>query len=132
MPLFEYECDACKRRFEVLQKRSDPLVDTCPSCGGSVHKCQSAPAFQFKGTGWYVTDYAKKDQTGGKEGESRDGAKTSGKDASKEGPEKNDKSDKSDKSEKTGDSAKSAASTDSASGSATGPTPASSSGSAKD
>jgi putative FmdB family regulatory protein len=63
MPLYEYECDACGRRFEVIQKMSDPVVETCPTCGGRVHKLQSAPAFQFKGSGWYVTDYAKKDQT---------------------------------------------------------------------
>jgi putative FmdB family regulatory protein len=62
MPLYEYECNACGRRFEVIQKMSDPVVETCPTCGGRVHKLQSAPAFQFKGSGWYVTDYAKKDQ----------------------------------------------------------------------
>jgi putative FmdB family regulatory protein len=66
MPLYEYECDACGRRFEVIQKMSDPVVETCPTCGGRVHKLQSAPAFQFKGTGWYVTDYAKKDQPAAK------------------------------------------------------------------
>jgi putative FmdB family regulatory protein len=59
MPLYEYECDACRHRFEVIQKFSDPPLDRCPKCGGGVHKLQSAPAFQFKGTGWYVTDYAK-------------------------------------------------------------------------
>jgi putative FmdB family regulatory protein len=63
MPLYEYECDGCGRRFEVIQKMSDPVVEICPTCGGRVHKLQSAPAFQFKGSGWYVTDYAKKDQT---------------------------------------------------------------------
>ncbi len=60
MPLYEYECDACGHRFEVIQKFSDPPVKACPSCGGTVHKLVSSPAFQFKGTGWYVTDYAKK------------------------------------------------------------------------
>jgi putative FmdB family regulatory protein len=69
MPLYEYECDACGRRFEVIQKMSDPVVETCPTCGGRVHKLQSAPAFQFKGSGWYVTDYAKKDQTAGAKNE---------------------------------------------------------------
>src|SRR3984893_7159271 len=59
MPLYEYECDACGHRFEVIQKFSDPPVETCPSCGGKVRKLQSAPAFQFKGSGWDVTDYAK-------------------------------------------------------------------------
>ena len=59
MPIYEYECEKCGHRFEKIQKFSDPPVDTCPKCGGPVHKMQSAPAFQFKGTGWYVTDYAK-------------------------------------------------------------------------
>jgi len=59
MPLYEYECDACGHRFEVIQKFSDAPIETCPSCGSKVHKLQSAPAFQFKGSGWYVTDYAK-------------------------------------------------------------------------
>ena len=49
MPLYEYECDACGHRFEVIQKFSDPLADTCPKCGGGVHKLMSSPAIQFKG-----------------------------------------------------------------------------------
>lgn len=61
MPLYEYECDACGHRFEVIQKFSDPLADACPKCGGTVHKLMSSPAFHLKGTGWYATDYAKKD-----------------------------------------------------------------------
>ena len=61
MPLYEYECDACGRRFEVIQKFSDPPVDICKECGsGPVHRLLSSPAIQFKGTGWYITDYAKK------------------------------------------------------------------------
>jgi len=62
MPLYEYLCDSCGHRFEVIQKFSDALVETCPSCGAPVHKLQSAPAIQFKGTGWYVTDYATKEK----------------------------------------------------------------------
>ena len=62
MPLYEYQCQQCGHRFEVIQKFSDPLVDTCPSCKGPVQKLMSSPAIQFKGTGWYITDYAKKDQ----------------------------------------------------------------------
>jgi len=65
MPLYEYECDACGHRFEKIQKFSDPLQDTCPKCGGRVRKLMSSPAIQFKGSGFYITDYAKKD--GGKE-----------------------------------------------------------------
>ena len=66
MPLYEYECDKCGHRFEKIQKFSDPPLDVCPKCGGTLHKMQSAPAFQFKGTGWYVTDYAKSGKTEGK------------------------------------------------------------------
>jgi putative FmdB family regulatory protein len=64
MPLYEYECEQCGTRFEVIQKFSDASVGTCKSCGGKVQRLPSAPAIQFKGTGWYITDYAKKG-TGG-------------------------------------------------------------------
>src|SRR5438067_13768099 len=61
MPLYEYQCEACGHRFEKIQKYSDPLIDECPKCGEhKVHKLVSSPAIQFKGTGWYITDYAKK------------------------------------------------------------------------
>ena len=60
MPLYEYECDANGHRFEQIQKFSDPPVSKCPICGSTVHKLLSSPAIQFKGTGWYVTDYSKK------------------------------------------------------------------------
>src|SRR5438045_4561223 len=64
MPLYEYQCEACNTRFERIQKYSDPLVDVCPTCGkGPVRKLFSSPAIQFKGTGWYITDYAKKSST---------------------------------------------------------------------
>ena len=60
MPLYEYECRKCKHRFEKIKKFSDPPEKKCPECGGPVEQVLSAPAVQFKGTGWYVTDYAKK------------------------------------------------------------------------
>ena len=61
MPLYEYECDACRRRFEVILKSADTTVEACTHCGrGPVHRQLSSPAIQFKGTGWYVTDYAQK------------------------------------------------------------------------
>jgi len=64
MPLYEYECESCGKRFEKIQKFSDPLVDVCPNCGkGPVKKLLSSPAIQFKGSGWYITDYAKKSTT---------------------------------------------------------------------
>ena len=59
MPLYEYECEACKQRFEVIQKFSDPPPETCARCGkGPVLRQLSTPAIQFKGSGWYITDYA--------------------------------------------------------------------------
>ena len=60
MPLYEYECTKCGERLEALQKVGDPPLTTCPQCGGELKKRLSAPAFQFKGSGWYVTDYAGK------------------------------------------------------------------------
>jgi putative FmdB family regulatory protein len=66
MPLYEYQCESCNNRFERIQKFSDPPIDTCPACGkGPVRKLLSSPAIQFKGTGWYITDYAKKSSTDG-------------------------------------------------------------------
>lgn len=66
MPLYEFECKACQHRFEKIQKFSDPMPDECPACGeDAVEQMISAPAVQFKGTGWYVTDYAKKSSSQG-------------------------------------------------------------------
>jgi putative FmdB family regulatory protein len=62
MPLYEYQCKKCGHRFEKIQKFSDKMVKKCPECGGPVEQMISAPAVQFKGSGWYVTDYAKKSQ----------------------------------------------------------------------
>ncbi len=59
MPLYEYECKKCHHRFEKIQKFSDPHVKKCPECGSPVEQVISAPAVQFKGSGWYVTDYGK-------------------------------------------------------------------------
>lgn len=85
MPLYEYQCDACGHRFERIQKFSDPLVSECPRCGGTVQKQVSSPAFQFKGSGWYITDYARKSESakgdkgdkGEGGGESKEAAKDS-------------------------------------------------------
>jgi putative FmdB family regulatory protein len=60
MPLYEYQCKKCKHRFEKIQKFSDRMLKKCPECGGPIEQMVSAPAVQFKGSGWYVTDYAKK------------------------------------------------------------------------
>ena len=64
MPIYEYQCDACGHRFERIQKFSDPPVEVCPSCGGTVKKLPSSPAIQFKGSGFYITDYASKGSAG--------------------------------------------------------------------
>jgi putative FmdB family regulatory protein len=63
VPLYEYQCGKCGR-FEVIQKFSDALLTVCPTCGQEVQKLLSAPAIQFKGTGWYITDYARKGGSG--------------------------------------------------------------------
>jgi putative FmdB family regulatory protein len=59
MPLYEYECNACAHRFEVIQKYSDPPIEVCPKCGSAVSKLFSSPAIQFKGSGFYLTDYGR-------------------------------------------------------------------------
>jgi putative FmdB family regulatory protein len=72
MPLYEYQCESCHSRFERIQKFSDPPVDVCPTCGkGTVKKLLSSPAIQFKGSGWYITDYARKSGDTSKSGESK-------------------------------------------------------------
>lgn len=88
MPLYEYLCDDCGRRSEVLQKLGDPPLAACPHCGGAVKKQVSASAFHLKGTGWYATDYAKK--SGG--GESAKSSAASG-DSKSEGTSGDSKSD---------------------------------------
>jgi putative FmdB family regulatory protein len=60
MPIYEYECQKCHSRTEVFQKVNDKPARKCPKCGGKLEKMISAPAIQFKGSGWYVTDYAGK------------------------------------------------------------------------
>src|SRR5262245_28409750 len=75
MPLYEYRCEACQRRFEVIRKFSDPELDVCTLCGkGPVQRLLSSPAIQFKGSGWYVTDYSQK----GKSSSESTGTSTTG------------------------------------------------------
>ena len=66
MPIYEYQCQSCGNRSEAMQRVSEPPLETCEDCGGDLKKLISAPAFQFKGSGWYVTDYA------GKGGDTKD------------------------------------------------------------
>src|ERR1700722_16820467 len=73
MPLYEYRCSKCEKKIEVIRKFSDPPLTEHEGCGGTLEQLLSAPAFQLKGTGWYVTDYAKAgakpvSDTGGKAG----------------------------------------------------------------
>jgi putative FmdB family regulatory protein len=60
MPLYEYECEVCGERVEIIQKHSDSPYEHCPKCSGSMRKLFSAPAIQFKGSGFYKTDYPSK------------------------------------------------------------------------
>ena len=94
MPLYEYQCKKCKHRFEKIQKFSDRPVKKCPECGGPVDKLISAPAVQFKGSGWYVTDYARKGASSGSSEAGGDGStakgaeKTDSKKTEKKSPKK--------------------------------------------
>ncbi|HEY3567436.1 MAG TPA: FmdB family zinc ribbon protein [Thermoanaerobaculia bacterium] len=83
MPIYEYECLSCGKRTEVLQKMADAPLAACPNCGGEVKKLISAPAFQLKGSGWYVTDYGGKKGGGVASSESKSESKTESKAESK-------------------------------------------------
>lgn len=84
MPIYEYACQSCGKRTELLQRMDDPPLATCPQCGGEVKKLVSAPAVQFKGSGWYVTDYAgKSGKAPEAKGESKPESKTESKSESK-------------------------------------------------
>lgn len=84
MPLYEYQCKKCGHRFERIQKFSDAMVKKCPDCGGKVEQMISAPAVQFKGAGWYVTDYARKGSTAAGSKWNSDSKRDSGKDSAKD------------------------------------------------
>jgi putative FmdB family regulatory protein len=90
MPLYEYECKKCHHRFERIQTFAAPHTKKCPECGGPIEQMISAPAVQFKGSGWYVTDYPKK-SSGGSTSSSDSTSKSESKSESK-----NDSSSKSD------------------------------------
>jgi putative FmdB family regulatory protein len=88
MPLYEYECEAENgRRFEIIQKFSDEILKVCPTCGGPVRKLISSSAIQFKGSGFYITDYAKKSGTdAGKESKGSPTSSSSGDSGSSSSP----------------------------------------------
>ncbi len=96
MPLYEYKCEKCGKRFDALQKFSDEPLSVHEECGGVLERLVSPPAFHFKGTGWYVTDYAKSNGVSAPAGEKDGGAKDS-----KDSGGKESKSDSGDSGKKT-------------------------------
>lgn len=70
MPIYEYRCTKCLREFEAMQKFSDEPIRTCPDCGGKAKRLISRSSFQLKGSGWYLTDYARKSSSGDSGGDS--------------------------------------------------------------
>jgi len=119
LPIYEYKCEGCGDVFEVIQKFADEPLTVHEKCGGHVHRLMSAPSFQFKGSGWYVTDYAKggnsspnKGEPGkGEQGKSESGKSESGKSESSDKSESSSKSDTAAKTETKSES-KPAASSD--------------------
>jgi len=106
MPLYEYECKKCHHRFEKIQKFSDRHTKKCPECGGPIEQLVSAAAVRFKGSGWYVTDYAKK--SSGSSDSSKASESSNSSDSSKSGDSaKSGDSSKKDGKSKTESSAKS-------------------------
>ena len=91
MPLYEYECEKCGKRVEKIEKYDGPHVKKCPSCGGHLDRLQSAPAIQFKGSGWYVTDYGRSSSkeaakdSGNQDSGNKDSAKESKESGNREG-----------------------------------------------
>lgn len=106
MPIYEYQCQACGLRHEAIRRFADPPLEACPECGGALKKLVSSPAFQFKGTGWYVTDYANK-KGAGSEGSKGSGKGESGEQAASQGSEKNSEKNAEKSSDQSSESAKS-------------------------
>ena len=108
MPIYEYKCNSCGKKFEKIEKFSDSPLETHEGCGGAVERLLSAPALQFKGTGWYVTDYAKSNGGNAAKSESKNESKNDSKGESKSESKKESssesKSDSSSSSTKTSDS----------------------------
>jgi putative FmdB family regulatory protein len=94
MPIYEYVCGSCKKKTEVIQGIKDAPLKVCPHCGGKLKKAISAPAIQFKGSGFYITDYARGSSSGGESGGKSSGERSESK------SEKSEKTEKAGKSEK--------------------------------
>jgi putative FmdB family regulatory protein len=104
VPLYEYQCKKCKHKFEKIQKFSDQPVRKCPECGSPVEKIMHAPAVQFKGSGWYVTDYGGKSEAPKADGGSEKSEKSEKKDSAsskEDGAKSKDKDDKDSKPKKS-------------------------------
>ncbi|HTQ97639.1 MAG TPA: zinc ribbon domain-containing protein [Candidatus Acidoferrum sp.] len=97
MPLYEYECTKCHKKTEKIESVAGPHLKKCPHCGGKVESVITAPAIQFKGAGWYVTDYAGKKSAGG---DSKPAEKESSKESAKDTKEKPSKDSSTDKASK--------------------------------
>jgi len=104
MPIYEYSCKKCGKTIEVIQKFSDPVLKKHQGCGGALTKLVSAASFQLKGTGWYVTDYARKGKGGESESSEKKESAPKSETPSKESSKKPAASEKSGKSGKTGKS----------------------------
>jgi putative FmdB family regulatory protein len=102
MPIYEFECQKCKAHIEVYQRHSDKSPTKCRKCGGKLEKVISAPAIQFKGSGWYVTDYAQK-ATKGDKGESEPAGDSKKTDKKKESSPEKKTSDKTSAPKSSGD-----------------------------
>ncbi len=100
MPLYEYECVKCGRRTEKIENVDGPHLKKCPHCGGKVERLVTAPAIQFKGAGWYVTDYAKKSGGGDSEKPAAGATETSSKEKNDDTKETSSKDSKEKKSTK--------------------------------
>ena len=98
MPLYEYECKKCHHRFEKIQTFSARHVKKCPKCGGPIEQVITAPTVQFKGSGWYINDYAKSKPTQGSSSNGDSSKDAEAKTDSKSGEEKSEKSKSDDKS----------------------------------
>ena len=109
MPLYEYKCKKCRRKVEKIRKFSDPPLTICESCGGKLDQLLSSPAIRFKGSGWYINDYAKKPTDSGSSSaaDSSPSSENKGKDTGKEkGTEKGKESSKPSEPAKTTPSSK--------------------------
>lgn len=91
MPIYEYECKRCGHRFELIQKFSDKPRKRCPECRGAVERLISSPAIRFKGTGWYVTDYADKKKGDRSEEKAAESSSSEGKKSESKSDDKGDK-----------------------------------------